>query len=86
MQTPIRTREELTAWLDQLSPADRVATCRLLADTHTTGALSALADAAVYEATRHDKAAAVAEQYDLTPRQVQRAVANHNERVRAGKG
>lgn len=86
MEKPIRTRDELTAWLDKMTPADRVATCRLLADSHTTGTLSALADALVHEATRHDKAAAVAEQFALTPRQVQRAVANHNERVRAEKG
>lgn len=86
METPIRTRDELTAWLNEMTPADRVATCRLLADSHTTGALSALADALVHEATRHDKAAVVAEQYALTARQVQRAVANHNERVRAEKG
>lgn len=86
METPIRTRDELSAWLDQLPPADRVATCRFLADTHTTGALSALADATVHEATRHERAAIVAEQYALTPRQVQRAVASHKERTRAEKG
>lgn len=70
------------AWLDQLTPADRVTVCRLLADRSTYGTLAALADATVYEATRGAKAAEVAQAYGLTARQVQRAVANYNERMK----
>lgn len=73
-------------WLDQLTPADRVTVCRLLADRGTVGTLAALADATVYDATRSAKAAEVADAYGLTGRQVQRAVASHNERQRATAG
>lgn len=80
---PFSTREDLIAWLDTLPPADRVATCRMLGDTHTTGALAALADATVYAATRTGRAERVAADLDLTVQQVNRAVRNHNARARA---
>lgn len=78
----LRTLDDLRAWLDTLNPSDRVASCRLLADTKTSAMLGQIADETVYEATRTQRAQDVAEQFGLTPRQVQRAVANHNARAR----
>lgn len=74
--------DELVRWLSELPPAERVRTCRLLADGATTAVVAQLADATIYRMTRESTAAAVAEELDITLRQVQRAVANHRERER----
>lgn len=80
---PFTDRETLLAWLNAFSPADRVHVARLLGDTKTTGALAAAADATVYDMTRDATAAAVAEQLELSVKQVRRAVEQHAARMRA---
>jgi hypothetical protein len=77
------TLDDLRAWLDGLQPAERVHLARLLADTRTAGELAAMADATIYELTRHARSVDVAGQLGLSERQVRRAVEQHCARARA---
>lgn len=80
---PFTDHDTLMTWLAALSDADRVRTARLLGDTKTTGEMARLADATVFELTRHATAPAVAQQLGLSIKQVRRAVENHAARQRS---
>lgn len=80
---PPRTVDDLLAWLWELAPAERVHLARLLGNTKTAGAVAAVGDATIHALTRATAAAEVADQLDLSAKQVKRAVEQHFARQRA---
>jgi hypothetical protein len=74
---PFTDLPTLLAWLNDLSPVDRVRVARVIGDTKTIGAVAPVADAVVYDMTRTASREEVAARLGTSVRAVQRAVSNH---------
>ena len=76
-ETRFATIDDLLEWLRTLPEGEQLQAARLLADRKTAPAMVEFADGRIFELTRNQTIAQVAEDTGLSERVIKRAVTNH---------